>query len=89
MELESVTERERRERDYMETKKHATKNQWVNDEIKDTIWKTLEKNENTTIQNLRREQKQFLEEAHSDKSVTLLKKKTREISNNSTYHPKN
>ena len=38
----------------METKQHATKNQWVNKEMKEEITKYIEKNENknTTFQNL-------------------------------------
>ena len=38
---------------YMEIEKHATKNQWVNNEIKEEIGKYPEANynENTTIQN--------------------------------------
>ena len=38
----------------METKQHATKNQWVNEEIKKEIKKYLETNDNedTTTQNL-------------------------------------
>ena len=38
----------------METKQHATKNQWVNEEIKKEIKKYLETNDNegTTAQNL-------------------------------------
>ena len=38
----------------METKQHATKNQWVNEEIKKEIKKYLKTNDNedTTIQNL-------------------------------------
>ena len=69
----------------METKKHATKNQWVNDEIKDTIWKHLEKNENTTIQNLQRGARAVLRGKHIV-TKTLLKK-TREISNKQQYIP--
>ena len=40
--------------DCIETKQHATKHQWVNDEIKREIKKYLrtKNNENTTIQNL-------------------------------------
>ena len=39
---------------HAETKQHATKNQWVNEEIKEEIRKYLEanKNGNTTFQNL-------------------------------------
>lgn len=38
----------------METKQRATKNQWVNKEMKEEITKYIEKNENknTTFQNL-------------------------------------
>ena len=39
---------------YRETKQHATKNQWVNEEIKKRVKKYLktDDNENTTTQNL-------------------------------------
>ena len=38
----------------METKQHATKNQWINNKIKEEIKKNIEinNNENITIQNL-------------------------------------
>ena len=43
-----------RKKDCMETKHLATKNQWVNNEIKEELKKYLETNdnENTTLQNL-------------------------------------
>ena len=50
------------------------KNQWVNDEIKATILKHLEKNENTTIQNLEHAAKAVLRGKHVV-TQTLLKDK--------------
>ena len=43
-----------RKTDYVETKQHATKNQWVNEEIKKEIKKYLQTNDNedTNTQNL-------------------------------------
>ena len=53
----STTEKEMKNKTnkhYMETEQHATKNQWVHDEIKEEVKKYLETkdNENKTIHNL-------------------------------------
>ena len=53
LEMNHRKRNEKKKKNYMETKKHATK-QWVNEEIKREIKNYLETNdsENTTIQNL-------------------------------------
>ena len=65
----------------METKQHATKNRWVNEEIKKEIKKYLETNDNedTTPQNLWDDAKAVLR----GKSIAIQAfiKKRRKISN--------
>ena len=46
MKLEINTERKQENNEHMATKQHATKKQWVNNEIKEEIRKYLETNEN-------------------------------------------
>ena len=73
----------------METKQHATKNQWVNDEIKEEIRKYLEtnKNENTTLQNLWDAPKAILRRKFTDIQAFLEKQEKSQI-NHLTLHLK-
>ena len=71
----------------METKQHATKNQWVNEEIKKEIKKYLETNDNedTTSQNLWVAKKAVLR----GKFIAIqafLKKEERSQTDNLTHH---
>ena len=68
----------------METKQHATKNQWVNEEIKKEIKKYLKTNDNEdiTTQNLCSAQR----EVHSNKA--FLRKEENPQINNLTYQLK-
>ena len=65
---------------HVETKQHATKNQWVNEEVKEEIRKYLKtnKNKNITLQNLWDTAKGVLRTFYSD---TGLPQETRKISN--------
>ena len=71
----------------METKQHATKNQWVNEEIKKEIKKYLETNDNidTSTQNLWHATKAVLRE----KFIAIqgfLKKEEKSQIDNLTHH---
>ena len=71
----------------METKQHATKNQWVNEEIKKEIKKYLETNDNedTTTQNLWDAAKAVLRGKFI--AIQAFLKKRRKISNQQLNPP--
>ena len=73
----------------METKQHATKNQWVNDEIKKEIKKYLKINDNedTTTQNVWQATKAVLRGIFIA-IQSFLKKEEKSQINNLTYHLK-